>query len=162
MAELARFLTGIRTDRWRNFRSISAVVAAMWLAGTIWLAGTVDRGSAAELVPETVALRHGLTRAWFAQLDMTQNSDTLAYTTLQHGMLYAQTTGAMIHALDAETGRTAWAEPVGSRDRYSVAPGANDKNVAVVNGSVLYVLDRTTGRMEWSLKLRGSPARARY
>src|SRR5690606_35278229 len=58
------------------------------------------------------------------------------------GMLLVQTELGLLHALDAETGRTIWVQQVGSRSRPSETPSVNDKYVAVVNGMELYLLER--------------------
>ena len=59
-----------------------------------------------EIVPEVTAQRHGLTRAWFVQVDIDRSRSRLAHVTQHKGMLLLQTDRGMVHALDAETGRT--------------------------------------------------------
>jgi outer membrane protein assembly factor BamB len=71
--------------------------------------------------------------------------------------LYMMTDQGVVHAIDAETGRTQWTTPVGSPRHPSVAPGANDEYVAVVNGSTLYVLHKQDGRVAWQLQAKGAP-----
>ncbi len=123
---------------------------------------TTASGQGGGLASESTARRHGLTRSWYAQMDLNQSSEKVAHVTLQGGMLFVQTTGAVLHALDAETGRALWVELIGRGDRLSAEPAANSKYVAVVNGSVLYLLERQTGRIEWTRKLRGSPGMGRF
>ncbi|MFV1967261.1 MAG: PQQ-binding-like beta-propeller repeat protein [Pirellulaceae bacterium] len=72
-------------------------------------------------------------------------------------LLYVMTDRGVIQAIDAETGRTRWATPVGSRRRPSEAPGASDQYVAVVNGSTLYVLNKNDGRVAWQRQVKGVP-----
>ena len=72
-------------------------------------------------------------------------------------MLFVQTDLGMLHAIDAETGRTRWAVQVGNRRYPSLPPAANDQYVAVINGSTLYVLNRETGRGVKSHRLGGGP-----
>jgi PQQ-like domain len=127
----------------------------MGLLAVCWAATASAQGGG--LVPETTARRHGLTRGWYAQMELNQATERLAHVTLQGGMLFVQTTGAVVHALDAETGRALWVEMIGRGERLSAEPAANSKFVAVVNGSTLYLMDRQTGRIEWTRKLRGSP-----
>lgn len=69
------------------------------------------------------------------------------------GMLLVQTELGLLHALDAETGRTIWVQQVGSRSRPSETPAVNDKYVAVVNGMELYLLERKNGRLIWQRRL---------
>ena len=59
-------------------------------------------------------------------------------------MLYVQTEAAMVHAIDAETGRTLWSKRMGGPTAQP-APGRQRRLVAVVNGSRLYVFNRFNG-----------------
>jgi len=74
--------------------------------------------------------------------------------------LYVTTNQGVVHALDAETGRTRWAMPIGRPNHPSLAPGANDEVVCVVNGSVLYVVDSDNGELIWKRELKGVPGAA--
>jgi outer membrane protein assembly factor BamB len=127
----------------------------LW-AAVVVCASTRSSG-AAVLIPQTVAARYGLTRAWFAQIGSPQTTGTLAHVSLNEGMLLVQSTSGMLSALDAETGRTLWATQVGPSHHLSSEPAANEKFVVVVNGSVLFVLDRTTGHILWQRSLGGTP-----
>lgn len=69
------------------------------------------------------------------------------------GMLLVQTEMGLLHALDAETGRTIWVQQIGNRARPSETPAVNDKYVAVINGMNLYLLERKNGRLIWERKL---------
>lgn len=120
-----------------------------------WSAVACGQGSG--LVGETLALRHGLTRAWYARMSIDGTNEKVTHATLDRGMLFVQTSGGVVHALDAETGRAMWIMQAGRGDRATVAPGASSKQVAVANGSTLYVLDRQTGQIDWTRKLRSSP-----
>jgi outer membrane protein assembly factor BamB len=139
-----------------RFGTRSGLAAALLGLFVVCCASTAS-GQGGGLVSETTARRHGLTRSWYAQMDLNQASEKIAHATLQGGMLFVQTTGAVVHALDAETGRAVWVELIGRGDRFSAEPAANSKFVAVVNGSTLYLIERQTGRIEWTRKLRGSP-----
>src|SRR5438132_4061132 len=67
------------------------------------LAGPARAVNAAELlVPQTAAERHGLTRAWFAQMPVGGRS-RITDIVLDEGTLFVQTSAAMLHAIDAET-----------------------------------------------------------
>lgn len=109
------------------------------------------------LITETDAARHGLTRAWFTQVELDRASSRLIHLVLQGKTLYAQTDRAVLHAIDAETGQTLWVARVGRPGGLSMAPAANDRMVAVVNGSYLYVLDKNTGKVSWQTQLDGAP-----
>ena len=72
--------------------------------------------------------------------------------------LYATTTQGVIHAIDAETGRTLWSKTVGNPNYPTQKTAANDKFLAVINGSTLYLLERDTGYTVWNHRLKSAPA----
>lgn len=109
------------------------------------------------LVTRTTAERHGLRQAWFGQIELDRASDRVLFVRQHTGMLMVQTAKAMVHALDAETGETMWAVQIGRSGLISVAPAANEKYVAVLNGTTLYVVDRRDGRLKWERELTGVP-----
>jgi outer membrane protein assembly factor BamB len=110
-----------------------------------------------QIVMETTARRHGLTRAWVSQVEFDRRADHLTYVTQDAGQLLVQTQMAMVHVLDAETGRTVWFQQVGHRNLLSLPPAANEKYVAIVNGTTLYLVNRPNGRREWDVKIDGAP-----
>jgi len=63
--------------------------------------------------------------------------------------LYVVTDRAVLHAIDAETGRTRWTTVVGNRTYPTERPGVNEDYVAVLNGSTVHLLKRDTGEMAW-------------
>ncbi|MEX2176226.1 MAG: PQQ-binding-like beta-propeller repeat protein [Pirellulaceae bacterium] len=71
--------------------------------------------------------------------------------------LYATSDRGLLHALNAETGRTLWTASVGSPTLPTTAPAANDTHVAVINGSTLYVHKADDGSALWSRFTVGSP-----
>ncbi|HTU26758.1 MAG TPA: PQQ-binding-like beta-propeller repeat protein [Pirellulales bacterium] len=129
-------------------------VFAIWLGGILaWQ--TVAH--AQSLVPETTLARHGLTRAWRAQIDLNRSIDRIAYITQFDGALYVQTKHGMVHALDAETGKKLWSAQIGKTSQIAFAPGVNSQYLAVINGTTLHVLDRVSGRQKFERVLKGSP-----
>ena len=127
------------------------------LIGTLLAGGRSLAGYPGRLVPEPTAARHGLTRAWFTQIQMDRARGRIAHLVLDRGTLFVQTDQAVLHAIDAETGQTLWVVEVGRKGHPSMAPGANSRFVAVVNGSHLYVVDRRTGRQLWHTAVDGAP-----
>jgi outer membrane protein assembly factor BamB len=71
--------------------------------------------------------------------------------------LYGSSDRGMIHAIDGETGRTKWEAIIGNPHHPTLAPSANDRYVAAVNGSNLFLLDRNTGRQLWRRKVVSAP-----
>jgi hypothetical protein len=110
-----------------------------------------------ELIPETTAARYGLTRSWFTQVELDPASDRLQDLTLHDGELYALTNKAVLHAIDAETGKTLWSQKVGQSQSPTLPPGVNHDFVAVINGSRLYVLNRFNGDLLLDTELSGTP-----
>jgi DNA-binding beta-propeller fold protein YncE len=124
-----------------------------------WVTLALPAGLSAQnvLIPQSTAQRHGLTKAWYSQIELDRSIDHVAYITQQGGMLYVQTTHAMVHALDAETGRKIWNVQIGRRNQISYAPGVNENLLAVINGSTMYVVERKTGRLKWERQMQGAP-----
>ncbi len=119
-----------------------------------------DRGQAApgaQIIPETAAARHGLTRPWFTQAQVDRTRGKIESVVLYDGTLFVQTDRAVLQAIDAETGRTLWVKEVGKRNFPSMRPAANGEMVAIINGSTLYILHRQTGRLLWQREVEGVP-----
>jgi outer membrane protein assembly factor BamB len=110
-----------------------------------------------KIISEQLAARHGLTRAWFTQVEMDAARSRLQDLVLYNGILYAQTDHAVVHAIDAETGATLWAKPIGRPDHPSMRPGIGGNLLAIVNGSRLYVADRLTGNILLETDINGAP-----
>ncbi len=72
-------------------------------------------------------------------------------------ILYVQSSDGTLHAFDAETGQSIWAIIVGNPRYQTLAPAANDKYVATINGSKLHLLDRLTGEQIWARSLQRNP-----
>ena len=73
-------------------------------------------------------------------------------------MLYLTSSDAMVHAIDAETGRKIWSATVGKPGYPTLRPAANEKILAVISGSSLYLLRRSSGEIYWKERLTGVPA----
>lgn len=112
---------------------------------------------ASSLIPETTAVRHGLTRPWFAQLEMAQERSRIHDIVLDEGVLFVQTDMAVVQAIDAETGKTLWVKQIGRPGYAALTPGANRYVLVVVNGSHLYVVNRKDGRLLLEKQIDGSP-----
>jgi outer membrane protein assembly factor BamB len=110
------------------------------------------------MLTTALAGRYGLTTDWATHIHLDRTRDRVTSITQHSGMLFAQTERGTLHAIDAETGQTAWYTRVGERDYPSLAATADGKNVAVVNGGHLYVLSLATGEPVWETEIRGAPA----
>jgi outer membrane protein assembly factor BamB len=130
--------------------AFAVVMAALGAAGN-------SLSAASELISETVAAQHGLTRPWFAQVGVDSGQGQLRDLILYKDALYAQTDKAVVHAIDAETGRTLWCKQVGQPKYPSMPPDANRDLLAVVNGSRLYVLNRFNGDLLYQREIEDAP-----
>ncbi|OHB72885.1 MAG: hypothetical protein A2V70_03255 [Planctomycetes bacterium RBG_13_63_9] len=119
--------------------------------------GRLSAAVRSEIIPETDARRHGLTRPWFTQIQLDRGRTRLANMLLHEGVLYVQTSQAVIHALDAETGATLWAGQIGRPERPMMQLAANQDHLAVVNASRLYVCNRFDGNLLLEVRLDGAP-----
>jgi len=108
------------------------------------------------IVSQPAAARHGLTRAWHVQVDLDRGQGRVSDVVLGQGAVYVQTTRAVIHAIDAETGESLWSSPVGRHDRPSLAPDVSKDLLATINGSQLYVVNRYNGELLYETKVHGA------
>lgn len=107
------------------------------------------------LISNLHAQRYGLTRAWFSQAQLDKSRTRVERAILDGDKLFVLTTAGVLHAMDAETGRTAWVTRVGNPAHPSLGPGVGSMYVAVVNGSTLSVLRREDGAEVLSRSLSG-------
>jgi outer membrane protein assembly factor BamB len=98
------------------------------------------------LLARDQALRLGLVRAWFAQVQLDSARAEVERSILAGDQLFALTSDGTLHAFNALTGATMWVVSVGNPDHPSLGPTANEDQVAVVNGSTLHVLKRANGQ----------------
>lgn len=94
-------------------------------------------------------------KAFAEELKLREIESTIETIQVPEITLYAVTDRAVLHAIDAETGRTRWATVVGNRDHPVERPGVNENYVAILNGSTLHLLKRETGEMAWIRPIQG-------
>ncbi len=133
------------------------LVLAAVLTASLWPCGQAEAAVRGGIITQATAKQHGLTRAWFAQIQLDRSLARVEHVVLHEGALYVQTDRAMVHAVDAETGRTLWTQRVGGANHPSLIASANQDYIAVVNGSVLYVLNRYNGKLLWKAEIEGAP-----
>ncbi len=110
-----------------------------------------------QLVSEPAAARCGLTRPWFAQVQLDERRARLTDVLYFEGAIYAQTNAAMIHAMDAETGKTLWSQRVGRAGHPPLPLAAKGNLLAAVVGSRLFVLNRLTGELLYEKEIQDAP-----
>jgi len=94
-------------------------------------------------------------KAFMDELKLREIESKLETIQVPETTLYAVTDRAVLHAIDAETGRTRWSTLVGNRDYPLERPGINEDFVGVLNGSTLHLLKRQTGEMAWIRSIQG-------
>jgi outer membrane protein assembly factor BamB len=109
------------------------------------------------LISQQQAASIGLKRAWFARAELDPSRSKVVDWILSGDMLLILTDSGVIHALDADTGKSVWVTQFGNPNYPSLGPDANDEFVAVVNGSTLYLLDRASGRIQSQRAIGGAP-----
>jgi len=131
------------------------LLVAAFLAA--WCPSNQVQAQGSDLIPETLANRHGLTRSWFGQVTVDQSRGRLTHLVLHDGVLYVQTDQAVVHAFDAETGATLWSKRVGRAGHPSMPVAANRDLLAVINGARLYLVNRFNGDLLWERPIDGAP-----
>jgi hypothetical protein len=109
------------------------------------------------LISEITARRYGLTRSWFAQVDLDRSTDRVQSIAIHDRMLLAQTKRGVLQAFDAETGKTIWVNRIGSPLHPTTEIGVSNNHIAALNGSSLYVFERASGKFAWSRRVVGAP-----
>jgi outer membrane protein assembly factor BamB len=71
--------------------------------------------------------------------------------------LFAQTSYAMLHTFDVESGRLLWSVQLGEQTGYARGVASNSFGVFVSNADVFYALDKATGRTIWKYALGKIP-----
>jgi outer membrane protein assembly factor BamB len=123
-----------------------AVVIATLTAGGLARAQTAFPRN---LIPGRAALeRLGLERHWFAVVPFVE-TERLLKITISGDLLFAQTSYAMLHTFEAESGRLLWSAQLGERTGFARGVAANSFAVFASNADVLFALDRRTGRTIW-------------
>ncbi|QDU53878.1 outer membrane protein assembly factor BamB family protein [Aeoliella mucimassa] len=107
------------------------------------------------LVSTLKAERLGLERGWFSQAQIDRQRHHVVNAVLEGDLLLVLSDSGVLHAMNAETGKTAWIAQFGNPNYPSLGPAANKDSVAMINGSTLYVLDRSNGLQKMMKKLSG-------
>lgn len=68
--------------------------------------------------------------------------------------LYTLTSGDLVRAIDAETGKTIWKVTVANPETVAYGIGASDKYVVVAAGQEIHCLDANDGKFLWKKKCR--------
>jgi outer membrane protein assembly factor BamB len=109
-------------------KGIAMRAASIFLCGLgLFLAAAEARAEniADLLVSQSVVERHGLTRAWFAQLPLAGVRSKIVAVVPDDDLLLISTTTGDVHAVDSETGRLVWSAQVGDPRQPTLRPAGN-------------------------------------
>ena len=132
----------------------------LWVIVSTILAGGSARAQMpfpVDLVPTRTALeRLGLERQWFAVIPLveTERVMKIAFT---GDLVFVQTDYAIVHAIDAESGRMLWSAQVGERTGFARGVASNSYAVYLTNANMFHALDKKTGRPIWRHNLGTIP-----
>jgi outer membrane protein assembly factor BamB len=134
------------------------LVSAWVMVGTILVGGTAlaQRPFPVNIIPKRRALdRLGLERQWFGVVPLVETERLLKISVAgkanpdDRSLLFAQTSYAMLHAFDAETGQLLWSAQLGERSGFARGVAANSFAVFATNADTFFALDKKTGRPIW-------------
>ena len=112
------------------------------------------------LFTDRMVERHGLTRAWFNQVQIDPSRHKVLHAIEEGGTLFLVSDDAKIHAIDAETGKSLWVRTFGEKGMSYLEPTANSRVVAVLNGLELFIFNRKNGKQVFQARLPSAAADA--
>jgi outer membrane protein assembly factor BamB len=137
----------------RRLLSVAVIVGTIMAAGS----ATAQMPFPARLIPNRPALeRLGLERHWFGIIPLVE-TERLLRITISGDLLFAQTSYAMLHTFDAESGRLLWSAQLGDRTGFARGVASNSFAVFVSNADSFFSLDKKTGWPIWKVDLGTIP-----
>ena len=136
---------------------------------SVWvIVGTISAGGSAQgaaALPGAISFptrsaldRLGLERQWFGGGPAGRDRAAARRSALRRAIgSFAQTSYAMVHTFDAETGRLLWSAQLGERTGFARGVAANSFAVFVTNADTFFALDKKTGRPIWKIDLGTIP-----
>ncbi len=118
-----------------------------------------SQGTKALLADQQIE-RHGLTRAWFNQVEMDPVRHKVEHVIEEGGTLFIVSDDAKLHAIDSETGKSLWRKPFGGLGMNNLEPSANSRMVAVSNGLEVFIYNRKNGKLLFQARLPGAASTA--
>lgn len=110
-----------------------------------------------DVIPSRTSLsRVGLERQWMTAVPLSGTERVLEISK-SDDLFFVQTSDAMLHVYEAETGRHRWSAKIGDSAPTSQPVSANSFAVFATSANILSALDRGTGRFIWRVDLRSLP-----
>ena len=131
----------------------------LWIAlGTTLLFSPLLTAQTIPLLSQTELAPYGLHRVWFHQLEQHSAEGKIESIFLEGGQLFLTTSDAVLHVLDAETGRSLWRRSIGKKGVPLTEPAVNSRIVAVHNNMTVFLFNRLTGQQLLQIPLPESAA----
>lgn len=99
-----------------------------------------------------------LVKLWEAQAMLNVQRDKVAHIVTDEDVLIVQSSGGIVTAMNAETGREMWTAQVGRVDEVGMPASSNADVVMIVAGPTLYALDKFSGKELFSYRLPSQPS----
>lgn len=110
-----------------------------------------------DLIPKRTSLaRLGLERQWMAVVPVAGSEQVLRISRSKD-LFFVQTSQAMLHVYDAETGQHRWSAQLGEQASYARPVSSNSFAVFATCSNIMQALDRNTGRPIWKADLGTIP-----
>jgi outer membrane protein assembly factor BamB len=136
---------------------LAVVLCGVWLLTPAALRADAQH----DRIPEQEELaRYGLVRAWWNRAVFNPARNTIRSFTSDEQAVFVQSTGGMITAFDAETGRRMWSKLIGAPEQVSYPLITNDSMAFLASGMNLYAIDKASGDLIWQVKLPHHPSAA--
>lgn len=109
-------------------------------------------------IPSRTSLaRLGLERNWMIVVPLSGSEQVLRISR-STDLFFVQTSEAMLHVYDVETGRHRWSTQLGEQASYARPVSSNSFGVFASCSNIILALDRNTGRPIWRANMSTIPA----
>ncbi|CAN5910186.1 hypothetical protein BH23PLA1_BH23PLA1_42010 [soil metagenome] len=131
----------------------------------VLLLGLIARPSPGQMIRSSSILptraglqRVGLERAWFTAVPLQAGLEQVIDISLVDDLLFAQTSDAVLHAFEAESGRLLWSAKLGHPSGEAKGITGNSTQIFATNAQDLIAMERATGRTIWNYRLESNPS----
>ncbi|MCA9057423.1 MAG: PQQ-binding-like beta-propeller repeat protein, partial [Planctomycetaceae bacterium] len=99
-----------------------------------------------------------LEQRWVSQATLNVRRDHVNWISNDEDIIFVQSSGGVLTALNAENGRKLWARQLGRADEFVYAPVSDTQLVLITSGPVLYAFDKFTGDEKFEYRLPMQPS----
>ncbi len=157
--ELSMNRPNLSRPRRKDLAMLRRIALAMLLLGLMAQPSPGQMLRSQSILPTRAALqRVGLERGWFTAVPLQAGLEKVIDISIFEDLLFAQTSEAVLHAYEAETGRLLWSADLGHASGEAKGIGGNSTQIFATNAQDLIALDRSTGRVMWNQRLEAAPS----